>query len=214
MWLQQLPNGTSPSDVVLWIDGFGEADRLDGTAHTHADVIKGVEKAGGKYLTFDASASEIDTGSDMVGTTAITAVAWIKPSGFGEGSPKKGRIFGNGRTYFNVIDTNDRLEFTSNNSNVGMSAINSIVLNTEYFVCITRTAGVGSVCNFYINGVLNGTANQDSGTPVTVPSNVYVGTSTGGTVRHFDGTITQLIIFNKVLTVAQMGQMYNKHNKV
>ena len=213
MWLQQLPNGTSPSDVVLWVDGFGEADRLDGIAHTHTDVIKGVEKAGGKYLTFDASASEIDTGSDMVGTTAITATAWIKPSGFGEGSPKKGRIFGNRKTFLSTVDATDSLEFSSDNSNLRVSATNSIVLNTEYFVCVTRTAGVGSRCNFYINGVLNGTANQDSGTPEVGDSNVFVGVS-GTSARHFDGTITQLIIFNKVLTVSQMGQMYNKHNKV
>ena len=155
---------------------------------------------------FNATDDEVDCGSDFVLTGADSICAWIKLRGFGTGAPKKGRIFGNGRTYFNVFDTNDRLEFTSNNSDLVISAVNSITLGSWHFVCVTRTSA--GVANFYIDGVLSGAANQDSGSVLAGTGNIFIGVSIISS-RFFDGEIDNIMFFNRVLGLKEIEALYN-----
>jgi len=57
--------------------------------------------------------------------------------------------------------------------------------------------------------VLSGSADQASGTTAGGSTNLIIGNNNGQTAT-FDGTISHVRIFSKILTVAQIGQIYNK----
>lgn len=208
MWLQQLPNGTTLDDVIVWVDGFGTSDRKNKTAYTFTNTTEGANIFGGRYIAFNGTTSLIDCGTQLLGTGDVTVTAWINPTNFGENST--GRIVDNGKLIVSVWDTNDRIVWSSDGAGTNpVSAVNSILATSTHFVAVTRPTG-GDNCNCYIDGVLSGTANQDSGTPATGDTNLIIGNKADAT-RTFNGNITNVIIFNKLLTITQIGQMYNKH---
>ena len=73
-------------------------------------------------------------------------------------------LIANGKSYLGIDESNGRLAFSSNSGQVVRSANNSIALNTWYHVLVTRTKSVPLLDNLYINGILSGTANQNSAT--------------------------------------------------
>jgi hypothetical protein len=133
------------------------------------------------------STSKVDTGSDWIGVQAITASCWLYPVGWGESGG--GRIAENGKFIYQVFNTNECLQFRGDGSTIARSATSSLALSTWAHGMMTRTAA--GVTNFYINGVLSGSADQASGTPTAGLNNVIVGTNNAGTLT-FDGYIWNL----------------------
>lgn len=154
-------------------------------------------------LDFDGTDDKIDCGSDFIGATALTITAWVNLTSFGENN--LGFIVANDKVLFRVNTTNDLLQFSSDNATLISSANNSISTGLWQFVCATRdTSGVA---NLYINGILSGTANQNSGTPAG-GTNVLIGNRALDD-RTFDGLIDNLMIFDEVLTLKEMDYLYN-----
>ncbi len=158
----------------------------------------------GSSLTFDGADDEIDTGSDMIKTTAITFCAWLFPKGWGE--QNVGKIIENGKFSLLFKDTNASILFSSNNfGTTSTSANNSISLNSWQFVVITRL--VDGTANFWINGIRSGTSDQNSGAPALGTNNVIIGNNNAG-ARAFDGMVDELRIYDEVLTAAQIYDLY------
>lgn len=203
MWLQQLPNGTSLHDVILWIDGNGIPDRDSGTAYTETAITRGVEIHGGTALEFDGADSAIDIGSDPVGTKAITYCAWLHPQTRGE--LDNSWIINNGK--FRIVMTaavGGRIALRSDGA-TQIAIPDDMGLNTWSFACATRqTDGTGEI---FIDGV--SVVTGDTGTPASGTENLFIGNDNAAS-RTFDGFQTSIIIFNKILTAKQIGQMYNK----
>jgi len=148
---------------------------------------------------FNGSTSLIDTGTDMIGTKAITFMGWIKPYSYGEGT--YGRIIDNGKFIFNTYSGDEKYYFTSNAS-ATYSANNSVKLNTWQFVAVTRESD--GTANFYIGDkstapALSGSANQDSGTPAAGSTNLIIGNNDGAT-RTFDGIIAKIKVVEGILS--------------
>jgi hypothetical protein len=162
---------------------------------------------------FDGVDDMITTESDIIGTSACTIMGWIKPTGWGESVIS--RILTNGVTYLATNSTgvspNNSIVFTSDGgTTVARSALNSIQVATPiwYHIGVTRTSA--GVANFYINSVLSGTANQASdadGTLGAGSTNVIIGNQLAGD-RTFAGTIDDLQIYNRVLSVAEIQNHY------
>lgn len=156
---------------------------------------------------WNGTTSKIDTNLDLRDldlTGNITISVCIDPFTYGGGLfGTTGSILNNGEIYFeNRLSgggITKALMFSSNASTVTSSADNSIILNKKYNVIVTRNAA-GDKTNFYINGVLSGTADQDSGTPVASSTDLIIGNNASGS-RAFDGLIGNVTIYSGINTV-------------
>jgi len=154
-------------------------------------------------INFNGSTSKLDLGSDFIGTGDITVSAWIYPITLGESNT--GFIIYNNRFYMWLNGTN-RVSVTS--SGGGYSAFtsnNAITLNAWNHIVLTRTSN--GTANFYINGVLSGTANQNSGTPAAGTTHVIIGNNSGQT-NTFDGYFSRVRVYSRILNTEEIKQMY------
>lgn len=152
---------------------------------------------------YNNSSSKLDAGSFGDLTGDLTILAWIKPFGWGEDGT--GRILDNGKLKYGVIITNDRMFITSNSTLV-YSANNSIDLNKWQFIAVTRTSA--GIVNHYINGILSGTPNQNSDTPVAASTNLFIGNKEAVSAT-FNGNIPIVKIVSGILSTKQIENYYN-----
>lgn len=183
------------------VDSTGTAN---GTAYANTSTMSAAGVIG-RSFTFDGADSEVDCGSDFIGTTAITACAWINATSFGEGT--KASVIDNGRFTMRVNTADDIMQLYSDGSTEAKSATNSVVTGVWQFWAITRTAATPAVTNFYLNGVLNGTADQSSGNPTAGVWYVHLGNNDDRT-RTFDGSMDDVRVYNEVLTAGQIWDLY------
>jgi hypothetical protein len=87
------------------------------------------------------------------------------------------------------------------------SGYNSVILNTWQHILITST-DVG-ITNFYVDGEHSGATNQDAGIPMAGTANTYIG-NRDEEDRGFDGQISELKIWNRILTESEINYLYNK----
>jgi len=200
---------TTSNYLVVDLDNTDTVSNLkiNGKRHSLADAVQssGTWTTTGLAYDFDGTDDYIDLGADKPTdlTGDITISAWIYPESAGENGG--GRIIDNGK--FVAFTTGARTAFTGDDSTVIQSA-ESIVFDNWYHLLITRPSA-GTNTNIYINGVLSGTANQDSGTPAGGTTNTFIGNRDAGD-RTFDGQISGLKIWNRVLSTDEIGYLYNK----
>ena len=161
----------------------------------------------GKGMAFETEAAFLDIGPDnFIGTGAFSIAVWININSFGEGP--SGRIIDNGKCLLFTSSTNDQLQFRSDGTNAALSATDSLSFNTWLHVVGTRESD--GTANVYVNGVLSGSADQDSGTPQVATTNVIIGSDSGGT-RDFDGKMQGMLMFPRVLTATEVSNLYNQN---
>lgn len=110
-----------------------------------------------------------------------------------------GYIFSNTQCWINILTTM-RLGFSRAGSTTIASINNSINLNTINIILITSKSD--GVTNFYINGVLSGTANQAAGTPVDGGSTLNIAQQAGN--GFYNGRMNKLAIWNTILSSDQI----------
>ena len=167
---------------------------------------------GQQGLLANSSTTKLDTGStaDLTGDRTFECI--INPAGFGE--LDAGRIIDNGELYLTIVDqtTYVKLLAFSSGGTPMKSATNSILINDKTKYCIVTVTSAG-ITNFYIGDAdnvtaLNGTANQDSGTPTTGTTNIIIANKSNGT-RTFDGAIKVVNVYEGLMTEKQITQRYN-----
>lgn len=203
-----LPNGINPHDLFYYIDFRGSVskDRFIGTDFTSSNVAFGADQNNSITATMNGTTSDIDCGTSLVGVGDITVCVFIDLVTHGEGN--FGRICDNGQFIFLVSDAIDGVEVSSDGaSTIAASASNTILDGQSYFLAATRTSA--GVANIYIDGVLSGSADQASGTPVAASTNMIIGNNDTST-RTFNGGIRFFQIYNKILTVIQIGRIFNR----
>ena len=155
---------------------------------------------------YNGSTSKLDCGNydDLTGDKSF--IAWIKPYGWGEGG-NNGRVVDNGKVGLIVNTNDDKLSFSSDGfSSQISSGANSIILSIWQLVIVTRNSA-GDETNIYINGVLSGSADRDSGTPVAGTTDIIIGNRDADD-RTFYGLIDQNRIENGILTAQECSQIY------
>jgi len=158
------------------------------------------------------TSGKVDCGTDFIGVTAFTISAWFKVT-LGAMISSAGRIVDNGKTILNFAPTSQsegHFRFRSDGSSGPTSATYSLRTGEWTFVAVTRDAS--GTCNFYINNVLSGTANQSSGTPVAGSTHVFLGNS-NSTGNQIVGAMDVVRMFNRVLTSTELGNLYNLNTK-
>ncbi|MCK9370681.1 LamG domain-containing protein [Candidatus Dojkabacteria bacterium] len=214
-WFTLVSLGGADTNYTEWDDvTLQEVDFLTENLGTGSDVkvgdsgLYGVTQAPYNGFVYDGANSYLDCGSDVVGTSAGTFAALVNLTGVGEGA--RGRIFDNGKFFFLVnVSANMNVGLSSDGATYAFSATNSLSLGNWNTVIGTRT-GAGAT-NLYVNGVLSGTANQSSGTPVAGTTNLIIGNNAGRSIT-FNGTIK----YPKIAThyIANPTQVREIHNKL
>lgn len=137
----------------------------------------------------------------------LSVVMYIKPDNYGIGCGDMCKILSNGSFAIGLATDNGPwggnlrcVWATSDELTYIDAGDDSIALDEWQHIVYTRTtAGVG---NFYVNGVLTGGADQDSGTPVV--ANDYLAVSKG---FSFIGDIDYITIYNRVLTAEEIANL-------
>jgi len=208
MWGGILPNGITPHDVALYIDGRdgSVADRITGTAYTDDDVTLQTDDKNAIRMDFNATTSSIDCGSEIIGAGDITFCCHFDVDGAGESN--LGRVADNGKFKVFRINTDPHFQVQSDAATGVDSANDSADVGNTGFLSITRTST--GVVNIYIDGVLSGSADQDSGTPAAGDQNLFIGNNASAGSRTWDGQIWGIQVYRKILTLGQIQQLYNK----
>ncbi len=188
-------SGLSASTSGYWYDRTNStaASSYTSVAATNTNCSVVVPPASNLSATaFNGSTSNIAF-TGMNGLTGdITFSAIIRLNSFGE--ENAGRIFHT--TKFQVFPYVTYLAFRRSGSTIAGSSASSIIINTDYHIIITSTAA--GVTNIYINGVLNGTANQSAGTPES-DTTWHIGDIGDGS-RVSDGRFSNINIWSRILS--------------
>ncbi|MBM3883512.1 MAG: DUF2341 domain-containing protein, partial [Verrucomicrobia bacterium] len=119
-------------------------------------------------LFFNGSHGAVRYTGDLVGAGSLTYSFWVKAPTAGGSSPRLALT--NGR-FVVSLDSSGRFRVTSNDSTEALSATGAWTPGNWYHVTVTRTAA--GVVNIYVNGLLSGSANQNSGTPVAGGNTIF-----------------------------------------
>lgn len=181
------------------IDNVSVKEVIPSVVNTSVSVVKENDR----YVPrFNSTTSKISAGSYDTLVGDISVSGWFNAKTLGEGSA--GVLISNGQFIVAANTTNKRISVTSNNSTVIYSGNNAIDLNDYVHLGIIRTST--GVVNIYINGVLSGSANQASGTPVA-GSDIIIGNNTGQTAT-WDGLIPQVKIVSGIMTASELMDEY------
>jgi len=200
----------APQGCVLYLDMQDRSDKaIDHSRLGNHGAITGASLASaprGVCRNFDGVDDVITVTGDLIGTGAVTIEAWINPDGAGESS--LGRIVCSAIPAEAAFYTAaNRLGFTSDSATAMLSAVSSITYGLWYHAVIVRAADATG--NIYINGALNGTADQATGTPSSGAATL-VGSSSLG-IKAYDGLIGMLRIYSRVLTAVEVMNAYQEH---
>jgi hypothetical protein len=214
--LQASQNGKVTNGLVgLWsFDGPDVTDKVyDRSGQNHHGGFTGGATSSAKVVgkmgqafNFDGADDIVDTGSEFIGTGPGTFSAWIYARNDGENGlgsiiDNRGVVFGLGATFSGAVS------FSSDSGITNATGANgSIAYNRWYHVTATRDAA--GIANIYVNGVLSGSANQSSGTPAAGAQNVDIG-NTVFLSRTWDGYLDDVRIYNRVLSLAEIKQLYD-----
>ena len=200
-----LPATSQASSDVLYVDDVSLT--VPQSIAPNGQIIhpEGCSNNGQGFL-FNGTTSLLTTESDFIGTSACTIMGWIKPTGWGENDG--GRIIDNGKLLFWLNNAGRQaLSISSDASTIAESAPNSIILNKKQHIAVTRTSASPARVNFYIDGILSGTANASSGNAAGGTSNIVIGNRLAGD-RTFAGTIDDLQVYNRVLSTNEIRNHY------
>ncbi len=194
------------------------------TAGASAGFVADQTSVSAKAYDFDGANTKIATTltSNTPFTNGFTISAWIKPDTLGEvlGS-NKGMIVSKFATGANptsiydgfawfLSDTN-RLNAAVNGGAVRSSADNSITLGAWQHVLLTVASN--ATVTQYINGVVSGTPNTTNAlSGITTSNPLTIGNRAGATDGTFDGAISDVKIYNRVLSAAEIRQLYQSYH--
>jgi hypothetical protein len=147
---------------------------------------------------------KIDAGIDFIGVGAMSFTGWIRFNGLGGNGG--GRVFDNGNCILNVSATfGGSLQFRSDGATSYFTYSPTFSVPSRWiFVAVTRDAA--GLANIYINGVLSGSANQNSGTPGAATSNLFIGNKSDLS-RNSNANFDSFRFFRRVLTVQEINSI-------
>jgi len=175
----------------------------------------------GRGLDFDGVDDYVDTTltTNTPFLNGFTISAWINLRSLGEGASgsfgdiidkSEGQIGQSGFS-FNTDDLTagePRLNFRINAGTVLRSAVGGLSYGNWYHVLVTVNSS--AIITHYINGVQSGTPGASGAlSGITTSNALRIGNRAGATDRTFDGTIDEVMIFNRVLTLKEIKRIYN-----
>jgi hypothetical protein len=191
-----------PGSGTAWTD-------LSGNGNT-GTLVNGVGYSGsnGGSLVFDGSNDIVNSTTSIINRAAgqeITVSCWIKPSRTSGQYSVLCTNRSDDTTIYNWIfyqhTDNGAISFHGSAQNKS-----SYVPTTNVWINVTNTVTTSGVSTLYVNGVSTYTVTgytYGNGTP----GRLGIGANHGG-FEHFQGNISQVSIYNRALTAAEIQQNY------
>jgi len=148
-------------------------------------------------------------------SNGFTISAWIYPESIGEGGGKildksTNTTAGSGFSFrYTATPGNNLVVFQINGGTAGTSALQCCPVGQWRHALVTISSTQRA--NFYVNGVLSGTADQNlvQGISAITTNNVMrIGQQSTGTASTFDGGILKVKMWNRVLTTTEIQADY------
>ncbi len=208
-------------------DDSGNANHGDATNMSTASAVPGRI---GQALNFDATNDFINVGDPVAlrdiedqGGGGMSISVWIKPRSAGDrghivGKSNNDSGAGDGNWGLSLIDTSNRISFGHSRATQPISAYlnNGWVANQWQHVVVTFNGGTtaSTAIQFYIDGALDATHDYDqdgAGAYVSDAGNDFlIGSGyISGSTYVFDGAIDDVRVYNRVITAAEVTQLYN-----
>lgn len=167
---------------------------------SNIDIVRDGDVLG---CLFNGTDSVLATGLGHTLIGDLTCIAWVKPYSFGEGG--EGIIFDGGQLTIYVRSTNSAYAVSSDGGGTVIeSAAGTVVFDKWQLIVVTRTAA--GLANIYLDSVLSGAADQDSGTP-GFNGSVRFGNNVAGDAT-FEGLQEAWRIRSVILPLAEIMQVY------
>jgi len=187
----------------------GDVDaKITTTRAFPCNVFDGVDD----YVEVPHDASQL--GANL--SNGFTISAWINPRSLGESSgvilDKSTAISAENGFYFKLNDSAgvvNRARFRINVGTDANTAVSGVLSSRWQHVIVTVSSG--QLANFYINGVLSGTADQDlvqTISTITTTNAPRIGNRSTATDRTFDGGIRSVKMWNRVLSTTEITEEY------
>jgi hypothetical protein len=167
-------------------------------------AVTSVRNDGINAMSFNGGTSKLDCGSYDTLVGDKTFVCWMKPLTYGGNA--QGILYNNVKLAIFFVGNVFRLY----SDGTTFCASGTIKLGSNQLFIATRSST--GVTNFYINGVLSGTANQSSGTPAAGSTNLFIGNRSDGT-GAFDGTLSGVRVVSGILSVDEISQLFSNERK-
>ena len=164
----------------------------------------------GQALKFRAGNSGVNAGTgsslDIAGGSG-TWSAWVYPLNAGDSTAFQEVIFdkesggvGSGGIFM-YLQSNKLCIY---NGGAGTCGTGTVSNSKWQLVTIVKN---GTTATFYVNGVAGGTASWTGGSQPTIPQVIGYDAQSGG--RFFNGSIDDVRIYNRVLSVQEIAQLYS-----
>jgi len=170
-------------------------------------IYSGVNGRAG--AVFDGVDDFVDTTltSNDVFTNGFTINCWIKPNAAGESNT--GRILDKGTGEFGIAGF---AYYTGNTNKVivrsdigNLSSTSNIIFADRVWYNVSLTITTGDVVTHYLNGATNGSSTIAGFLAnITNTNALRIGNLVGATTRSYDGAISDVKIWNRVLTSAEL----------
>lgn len=178
------------------VSGNGNQATVSGAAWTAGKYGPGLLFNGASSLVTVADSTSLDL------TNSLTIEAWIYPTASSGWRTAVMKQAPSGLAYalYSHNGSNRPAAFMRlNNADVGLNGSAAVALNTWTHLAMTFN---GSTIRLYINGVLRGSRNASGGAPITANALTIGGNTVWG--EYFAGSIDEVRIYNRVLTVAEI----------
>ena len=183
-----------PGSGTTWTDLSGNGNNGTFGASTAAPTYN---NANGGSLVFDGTNDYVSLGTPSIGTGKITVSAWIKIT--------------TGGIYQHIVDNQSpewHLALLNDNRPYFFNGVinhqNTTQLSTGVWYMITGVQGITN--DLYINGVLS----QSIESNVNITANtLQIGRFFSGPSRYFNGNISNVSIYNRALSAAEVAQNYD-----
>ena len=168
-------------------------------------------------MSFNGTDAYVNVGSTpeaLVGSNnAYTVSAWVNPSASGNLKIIGAMDSGNNRWYFRILNGYASYSYgTASSGNDYQGTAAPIALNTWSNVIFTFDGS--TTHKIYVNGDLKLTQTTGSGQTITSTKNLYIGALNlnGSPANYFNGSIDEVAIFNKALSLSEVELIYDATN--
>ena len=203
-----------PKSGTAWSDLKGSND---GTL-TNMDAAN-FNQDGKGSLTFDGTNEYgMISDSDDFTVTETTACAWFKSFNFNSSQDNRGIVSSydsSGRQYYGLrtdaaASNNKLYTYYDDNAGYGFSILRSttsLTINTWYYGCMTWKSG--NFHRVYLNGIQEAEETNVATTTLNITTGFYIGKDNATSTKGFYGNISNVSIYNRALTAAEVLQNYN-----
>lgn len=192
----------------------GLIDRTKLRTLTATDVV--TRREGNSYSAiFNGSTSKILSSDDVIGTKAITFMAWVLPTfitGIGVIMSNKD-VFGAPFNFY-ISNINNRIYLTRNSSTTPLSGNNAWSLGNWNFVCATSKSD--GKTTYYVGTknaapIQSGSTDGSAGTPLTTGNAINIGY---GDSKWFKGSIKLISLYEGILSLQEITQIWQQTRRI